>query len=321
MKYTKKVYMKIVSLTLSVVMLCGVFPASAMASDVIDAPLNGVTGSGWDDFGGSPDEHEEGIISIPETESSDEADPEIGDNADDVGDADNENQETGDDAQETGDNAQETDEIETDMAEKATKEEMQEEATESETVAATTPTQVSLGASVVAIDLPSDVLADLIAFMENAEVAINTPPRRLLLRAGVGDTGTITWEWGEPADFSAGGYYVSNIPSITLSTTRPSEGRRSVRSLARIRLWEEITRRQHIATIPFSNCSSPTSRGKRARWASSSRSGLSQTRPRSHPIRKRKRLFLLRAVSARTDTPCCGGRRLDPTSRFLRWKK
>jgi len=45
---------KIVCFTLVVAMLAGVLPASASA--VIDAPLTGSTGSGWDDFGGRPGE-------------------------------------------------------------------------------------------------------------------------------------------------------------------------------------------------------------------------------------------------------------------------
>ena len=84
-------------------------------------------------------------------------------------------------------------------------------------------TSDSLGESGIALDLPADVLADFIAFMENAEKAIENP--QFSLFAGVGDTGTISWSWGETANFNAGGYYCSQIPRLSLSTTRPSEGR------------------------------------------------------------------------------------------------
>jgi len=174
------------------------FPTSAFAA--IDEPLNGVTGSGWDDFGGLP-EDEPNMPPIT-TEPLDGGTPDIDtpDSEDTVGDSDD---------------------LDTPHTE-----------SESETdIAAATPTTAptatagTLGASGIFIDLPADVLADFIAFMENAEKAIESPYPQITPFAGVGDTGTISWSWGESANFNAGGYYCNQIPTISLSTTRPSEGR------------------------------------------------------------------------------------------------
>ena len=206
MKYTRKVYMRIVCMMLSVIMLFGMVPTTAMASDFIAPPLNGVTGNGWDDFGGLPDGYEVDAGPIePDANSPESDNSSSGGGISDNGDFDADNLDTIDGSQ--GDSETETD----------------AEAEGIEESAVSTPGNTALGASGIVIDLPPDVLADFIAFMENAEKAIGS--LQIMPFAGVGDTGTITWSWGEAADFNAGGYYVNQIPTISLSTVRPSEGR------------------------------------------------------------------------------------------------
>ncbi|MDL2234076.1 hypothetical protein LJC63_10950, partial [Ruminococcaceae bacterium OttesenSCG-928-L11] len=174
------------------------FPISSFAA--IDEPLSGETGSGWDSIGGLPEDTSDTPTVTPEPPDSSAPD----DSYPDPGDID-----TGD-----GDDLKvppATDEIPAD-------------------VAAATPTTASaagapLGASGIVLDLPPDVLADFVPFMKNAEKAIESPYQQIMPMAGVGDIGTITWSWGEAADFTAGGYYCKQIPSISLSTAKPSEGR------------------------------------------------------------------------------------------------
>jgi len=150
MKYTKKVYMRIVCMMLSVIMLFGMVPTTAMASDFIDTPLNGVTGNGWDDFGGLPDGYEVDASPIePDVNSPDSDNSSSGGGISDNGDFDADNLDTIDGSQ--GDSETETD----------------AEAEGIEESAVSTPGNTALGASGIVIDLPPDVLADFIAFMEN----------------------------------------------------------------------------------------------------------------------------------------------------------
>ena len=190
MRYTNKPTTRIFSIFLVVILMFTALPTSAFAA--IDEPLNGVTGSGWDDFGGLP-EDEPDIPPIT-TEPPDGGSPDV-------------------DTPDSEDTVVDSDDLDTPDIAAAT------------LTTAPIATAGTLGASGIVIDLPADVLADFIAFMENAEKAIESPYPQIMPFASVGDTGTISWSWGESANFNAGGYYCNQIPTISLSTTRPSEGR------------------------------------------------------------------------------------------------
>jgi hypothetical protein len=193
---------------LSVTMLIGMAPTTVLASDSIDTPLNGVTGNGWDDFGGLPGDSEAASGSTtPDIDPPGNGSPDFDDTHSGSESSDTDRSDNIDDSQEDSES------------------DIQNEDTKIEGAEVATPSNLALGSSGIVIDLPPDVLADFIAFMENAEKAIESPELQIAPFAGVGDTGTITWSWGESADFNAGGYYVNQIPSLSLSTARPSEGR------------------------------------------------------------------------------------------------
>ena len=100
-----------------------------------------------------------------------------------------------------------------------------EDSSSEEESSVATPTQLPLGASGEMINLSPEALAEFIAFMNNVEKEIANPTRVFVPFASAGDTGTITWSWGEAANVNIGGFYVNNIPAINLTTSRPSEGR------------------------------------------------------------------------------------------------
>ena len=188
MKCTSKAPTRIFSIFLVAILIFTAFPISAFA--YFDEPLSTVISDEWDGFGGLPEYEPD--MPTDTTPPPDDNSPYIP------------RQTSGQEYEDSGDFS---------------------EKNNSTATPTNAPTAGTLGASGITIDLPDDVLADFIAFMNNAEKAIESPAFTMMPFAGVGDTGTISWNWGEAADFNAGGYYVNQIPSISLSTARPSEGR------------------------------------------------------------------------------------------------
>ena len=73
-------------------------------------------------------------------------------------------------------------------------------------------------ASVFVLDLPPDVEAQFIAWLEAAQRAVENPAL-IAPFALSGDTGTVTWVWGEQVNFqTTAGHFINNVPRITLNT-------------------------------------------------------------------------------------------------------
>jgi hypothetical protein len=69
--------------------------------------------------------------------------------------------------------------------------------------------------------------AELIAFYEFAKAQISRQSNLRLLRSAPGDSGTVSWAWGEavgidvPSGDPDNPYHIGNIPCITLTTSNP----------------------------------------------------------------------------------------------------
>ena len=212
MKCVCKSTVRILSFILVVALMITAFPAPAFAA--IDEPLSGVTGTGWDDLGGMPGEPDN------------TAPPEISEPPDEDGNDGEQLEEDNDSGEDADEDSESSDSGSEPVATDGNSEPTATEGTlETATPTDATATAGTLGASGIVLDLPPDVLEDFITFMDNAQQAIESPFVPIRPLAGVGDTGTISWSWGERADFNAGGYYCNQIPTISLSTARPSEGR------------------------------------------------------------------------------------------------
>ena len=80
------------------------------------------------------------------------------------------------------------------------------------------------------LDCTPEQAAQLIAFYEyvSAQIARQSGPQ---LFAAPGDSGTVTWAWGEavgievPSGVPGNPYHIGNIPRITLNTANPPSGR------------------------------------------------------------------------------------------------
>lgn len=73
-------------------------------------------------------------------------------------------------------------------------------------------------ASGFVLDLPPDIEAQFIAWLDAAQWAVENPSPFAPF-AAPGDTGTVTWVWGEQVNFTTtAGHFINNVPRITLTT-------------------------------------------------------------------------------------------------------
>jgi uncharacterized surface anchored protein len=81
------------------------------------------------------------------------------------------------------------------------------------------------------LDCTPEQAAEFIAFYEFVTRQISRQSNRRLLRSAAGDSGTVSWAWGEsvgidvPSGDPSNPYHIGNIPRITLSTANPPIGR------------------------------------------------------------------------------------------------
>jgi len=80
------------------------------------------------------------------------------------------------------------------------------------------------GTDVFYLDATPEQAARLIAFFESVKRQIANQPAFTPF-AVPGDTGTVTWSWGEAVNINVGGYFINNLPVITLSTANMPIGR------------------------------------------------------------------------------------------------
>ncbi len=202
MKYTNRATIRIFSMFLAILLMVIVMPSSTFAA--IDAPMDAE-----ESFGDPSGEY---IIEPPpvaiEGGTSVESEPGKGavndsDISDDVNTEDSET----DDSDDIG----EDDIIGEDEVEEATP------------TSANVATEGTIGISGSVLELPPDVAEEFLAFLAAVEDIIEHPPIRPF--AAPGDTGTVSWNWGQTITFTtSAGHYVGSLPILSLSTSNPSLG-------------------------------------------------------------------------------------------------
>ena len=197
MKYTNRATIRVVSMFLAILLMITVMPSSTFAA--IDAPMDVV-----ESFG---DPSSENITDPPpiviEGGTSVEIEPgeeefEYPDISDDVNTEDSETE----DSDDTG----EDEIIGEDEVEEATP------------TSANVATEGTIGISGSVLELPPDVAEEFLAFLAAVEDIIEHPPIRPF--AAPGDTGTVSWNWGQAITFTtSAGHYVGSLPILSLSTS------------------------------------------------------------------------------------------------------
>ena len=82
----------------------------------------------------------------------------------------------------------------------------------------------SAGSDAFVLDCTPEQAARIIAFYEFVKQQIASQPAFQPF-AAPGDSGTVSWSWGEAVNINVGGYYINNLPNISLSTANQPIGK------------------------------------------------------------------------------------------------